>query len=91
MQKEGKRNSLEINAGYTGLYLPEGLGDVLDLAVQENGLPDSNLPFILGNPVRDPATRPEGSRGLQEGVQNRYGPVNVWWQSNVSFYEMNGV
>ena len=62
-------NSLEINARHTRFDLVEGLGDILDLALQENRLHDADLPFILVNPVGHPATRPEGSRGFQEGVQ----------------------
>ena len=63
-----KRNSLEINARDTSLDLPEGLGDVLDLAVQKHRFHGA-VPFVLVDSIRDPASWPESRFGFQEGVE----------------------
>ena len=65
------RNSLEINAKDTSLDLPEGLGDVLDLAVQEHRLHGA-VPFVLVDSIPDPAFQPESRFGFQERVQCRF-------------------
>ena len=65
------RNSREINARDTSLDLPEGLGDVLDLAVQEHRLHGA-VPFVLVDSIRDPAFWPESRFVFQEGVQVQF-------------------
>ena len=70
-KKVSARNSLEINARDTSLDLPEGLGDVLDLAVQEHRL-HLAVPFVLVDSVRDPAFWPERRFVFHEGGQGRF-------------------
>ena len=65
------RNSREINARDTSLDLPEGLGDVLDLAVQEHRLHDAG-PLVLVDSIRDPAFWPESRVVFHEGVQVQF-------------------
>ena len=67
------RNLLKLNARYTSLNLFEGDGDVPDVAVQENGLPDATK-FILVDSIRDPSSWPEIRRISSKGVQCWSGP-----------------
>ena len=67
-KKASVRNLLEINAWDASLDLLEGLGDVLDLAVQKHRFHGA-VPFVLVDSIRDPASWPESRFGFQEGVE----------------------
>ena len=62
--ENSSNDSLEIDARDTSLDLPEGLGDVLDLAVQEHRLHGA-VPFVLVDSIPDPAFQPESRFGFQ--------------------------
>ena len=80
----------EFNARYAIHDLVVGLGDIVDLGVQEDWL-DKASPLVRGDPERDDASWPPRVLVSAEGVLCRSRPKTTLRHSNVAFYHERSV